>query len=502
MGNGFHGQIVGEFPSAPEHGAAMRGAGGTTVGCHRAHYGIPSWTLRTGYPGGVPPPTSRDRLIGAGRLLADELPLSRLYAGVTTAAVAERAGLTTGSFFHHFRTAEDFADAVVRSYLEEHQDTTETVDDLLDALDHDDLGTVLRENLFDIWQIISTDPSMQAVFRQQMHLFAHHGLPLLDPTAELPDVGSVLRTTYRIRQSDAAAGWQHLLDQTGLTLVEPFTTERVATAITALLQGLQLRHAIDPEAVDDELYPDVATLLAGAVIQRRGRQRVVAEVAADLDADADLSPQARSGARRRRESRRRITEAATGMFRTGWESVTATDVADRADVSAQTVLNLFRSVRAVAASTFSVHLPAIRAAVDERVSWDPLGALHAGMRQLAIAAAADPEPARALLSERMATQLHEGLEMADGDVRLLVPIGRAGLPAIEQLDLEGADPADLGATLINTVLVHAIPRPGRADETVELAVRLLPAAARAGRRASPDAGTVGDAGGPAPWPTR
>ena len=42
---------------------------------------------------------------------------------------------------------------------------------------------------------------------------------------------------------------------------EPFTTNRLATAITALWQGLVLRHAVDPDAVDDDLFGDLVSLL-------------------------------------------------------------------------------------------------------------------------------------------------------------------------------------------------------------------------------------------------
>ena len=444
--------------------------------------------------------STRDQLIHAGRTLADELPLSRIYAGVTTAAVAERAGVTTGSFFHHFRTAGDFADALARSYQEEHHDQTETVDEMVDALDHDDLVTILRESLTETWLLMSADPLIAQHFRGQMHLFSHHGEALLEPNPELATVGDVLRITYRIRQEDASRGWEYLLAQTNLTLVEPFTTTRVATALTALLQGLQLRRAVDPDAVDDDLYADVSTLLAASILQPSGGRRRVADVAATLGADADLSPQARSGAKRRRESRQRITEAATGMFAGGWESVTATEVAEAADVSTQTVINLFRSVRAVAASTFGTHVPAFRAAIDDRIQDDPLGAVQAALRQLAVDAAADPEPARALLSERMAVLLHHGYDLTDADIRMLVPLGLALPGALERLDLEGAESADLGSTLINAVLAHAIPRPGRADQSTELAMRLLPAPARAGRLAVPSVDA--DPGGASPDATR
>ena len=406
-----------------------------------------------------------------------------MYAGLTTKGVAAEAGVTTGSFFHHFPTAADFADAMALSYMEDHQDQIETVEEMLDALEHDDLVAVMRANLTDTWQVISSDPDLTRLFRGQMHLWAHHGQPLHDPAPDAPDGAAILRRTYRIRQDDAAKGWAHLLNRIGLTPVEPFTVDRMATALTALLQGLQLRHAVDPSAVDDELFSDVSTLLTAAVLQPVGsRRRRVADVAAPLADNAVLSPQARSGARRRRETRLRIIDAAVGMFAGGWDSVTASDVAERADVSPQTVLNLFPSVRAVAARTFGRHLPGLITTAKERIDDDPLGSTRDVLERLARNAADDPEPARALLTERIGAVLHHGPALPPHDIRTEVPLLFALLPALERLDLGDAEPVDLGFTILNTVLVHAIPRPGRAAETAELALRLLPDSARHGGR--------------------
>ena len=426
---------------------------------------------------------TRERLIAAGRALAVELPLRRMYAGVTTGAVADRAGVTTGSFFHHFPTAAHFADALVRSFVEEHQDQTETIEEMVDALEYDDLLTIMRETLTDSWQLQSSDVDLCAIVRGQMLLYAHHDQPLLDPTPDLPDVGSVLRRTYRIRQEDAARGWADLLERTGMTLVEPFTTERMATALTGLSLGLQVRHAVDPGAVDDDLFAEVATTLTAAVTQPRsvGRRRAP-DITAPAD-DADLSPQARSGARRRRETRRRITESATGMFDRGWEALSATDVAEVADVSTQTVINLFGSVRCVAACTFARHIRAYEAALHEHLDDDPLRALRDALRQLAVSAAADPEVACALLGERMAVTLRQGTVLADSDVRVEVPLALTLVEALERLDLGGLEPVDLASGMANLVLSHAVPRPGLADVSAELAMRLLPTSARVGHPA-------------------
>ena len=53
----------------------------------------------------------RERLVQAGWRVLDGLSLPRVFAGATTAAIAAEAGVTTGSFFHHFPNATAFADA-------------------------------------------------------------------------------------------------------------------------------------------------------------------------------------------------------------------------------------------------------------------------------------------------------------------------------------------------------------------------------------------------------
>ena len=70
-------------------------------------------------------PTAQDpraRLVQAGLELVDELPLPKVFAGATTAKVAAAAGVTTGSFFHHFASHAEFVDALVASVLPEVDD--------------------------------------------------------------------------------------------------------------------------------------------------------------------------------------------------------------------------------------------------------------------------------------------------------------------------------------------------------------------------------------------
>lgn len=415
---------------------------------------------------------TRQALLRAGLELNDELPLERMFAGVTTAAVAARAGVTTGSFFHHFRTASEFAAALVQSQLRERGNDPGTNEALASAIRGGRLEHALSDVIAAGWRMTGTDPVRQAERRAQMHLFAHHRAVL--PTGS--PVGEVLRQTYRRQVEVIASTWQHILDVTDMRLEEPFDTHRLGVAVFGLMLGLEIIHQVDPEVVDDQLFADATATLAGAASRMDLRvPRVL--LAAELGQEPDASPQARSGARRREETRSRIVEATSGMFDDGWDRLSATDVAEAAGVSTQTVINLFEVPRRVCAATFVRHLPAFQAAIDAAMPDRPLDALREALRHLALSAAADPHPGRAYLVERIGTRLSREFDLADDDIRLMAPFGlRLAFVVTAATGRDIGDPmvAELASTLVDTVLAHAVPRPGRSDETVELALRLLP----------------------------
>lgn len=422
--------------------------------------------------------TRRD-LIRAGLALNDELPLERIFAGVTTAAVAARAGVTTGSFFHHFRSASDFAAALVEAQLVEDAADDESSDRFVTAIRSGDMARSLADVLAASWSTISGNPERGARRRAQMHLFAHHRTPLPPGSVSDPSwtvVGDVLRAGHRRQVEEISSLWRRLLDITEMRIDEPFDTVRLAVSVSAVMLGLEIIDAVDPGAVDDHLFGDTVATLAGAVSRLDLRvPRVV--VADELGQVADASPQARSGSRRREATRTRIVEATSGMFDHGWDHLSATEVAEAAGVSPQTVINLFGQVRMVCAATFVRHLPAYAAAIDAAMPERPADALRDGLRQLARAAATDPHPARALLVERLGIRTSRAFDLADDDIRVIVPIGIRLAFVLARLgghDITHPGLGDLAAMLIDTVLTHAIPRPGESEESVELALRLLP----------------------------
>ncbi|HNL49763.1 MAG TPA: TetR/AcrR family transcriptional regulator, partial [Microthrixaceae bacterium] len=317
--------------------------------------------------------------------------------------------------------------------------------------------------------------------RGQMHLFAHHRVELpptdTDTTPSVPTetVGDVLRDIYRSQVDQITATWQRLLSLGEMRLAEPFDTRRLAVAVHALLLGLEIVHAVDPDAVDDNLFAEATATLAAA-LSRLDLDPARVMTAAELGQTEATTPQARSGARRRLDTRRRIVAAATGMFDSGWDHVSAKEIGATAGVSTQTVINLFGNVRRVCAATFVRHLPAVEAALGSTGQDRPRAGIAAALGVIADAAAGDPHPARALLAERVGVRVERGFELDDDDIRVIVPIGiriAQQITRVTGLDIASPHVPDLSSLVVDFTLGHAVPRPDSRDDTVRRAMALL-----------------------------
>jgi len=421
--------------------------------------------------------TRADDLVTAGWKVIDGLPLERALGGFTTASVAAAAGVTTGSFFHHFPSAASFADALALSMSVEDRVQAERVRDMFDVPEGEtvDVVDLMHRTMQGQWRGHVALQGRTANLRHEMLAWASNHRPLAEPTGQFGTVGEVIGHRIRVREEGGALIWSQLLDAVGRTFVEPFTVQRLSAGLTALFYGLAIRHAVDPDAVDDDLFADMVGVLVATLTKPVGSDRRLADVAGSLTHNLTLrteaSPQARSGARRRAGTRARIVAATVGMFADGWEEVTASEVADRSGVSAQTVANAFGGVRAVAAHTFVVHVDALAAAASAATG-GPAAVVQAVLAELADRAATDPEPARALMSERLAAAARLGDTAGDGDIRAEVPLTTPLLHPLGQL-LAGADPLDTADTLVDFVLTQSVARRGSSEEIAAMAQRLL-----------------------------
>lgn len=418
-------------------------------------------------------PDRRKELLDAAWKVVDTLPLSKVFAGATAAAVSEAAGVTTGSFFHHFANSTAFAEAMVRSVATPAADQDTTTDEFIDALDHMDMADAIRAASLQVWEMFTGDEQLAAANRRSLLLLVHQDTALPHPHGDVRTVGHLLFRALRAGEVNGIAMSEEVLRRSGRVPVEPFTVERMVVALTALFNGLAQRHALDPGAVDDELFADVVAVLVATLTQPVGSRRHVEDLAA-LDG-LRLSPQARVGALRRDATRRRIVERAAGLFSDGWEDVTASEVADRAGVSTQTVLNAFRTVRSVAAATFGRHLAPLEPPSENLTRAQATATLRTVLTQLASAASADAGAARALLDERLDDRHVRPLERPTVDD--FVPLAELVEPLVGAVlgERATAPPSadELTGAVVDLTLRQGVALAGDPQAAADLALLLL-----------------------------
>lgn len=440
------------------------------------------------------------QLTAAGWRVIDALSLPNSLGGFTAAQVCREAGVSTGSLFHHFTSMEALAEAMLADLSEDPRAYTEPTwlgeaardVNVLDLVKH---STTAR------WKRHTSDPERLSDFRHELLGILNHSQPLpqeqpataLNPEraeshmdrqgSEQRLVGDVMRSRFAARQQGVNTVWTDVLRSVGRTVVEPFTADRLTTGVTAIFTGLALRHMFDPDSVDEELLADLTSTLIAGLSKPLGSDRDLATVAEAFGRPVEIpaTPQARSGARRRAETRAQIVSASVGLFNSGWEQVTALEVAEHAGVSSQTISNVFGDVRTLAANTFAVHMDTIAAATeaalrkgrDPQDMSDALTVIAAALAALAGCAIDDPGPARALLSERLATIRRTGEAVSTGDIRVEVPVTREVLPILERF-WPDHNALVLARTLTHCVLAQAVLEVGDPREIADQVMRMLP----------------------------
>lgn len=427
---------------------------------------------------GVADLTPQQRLIEAGWRAVDQAELGKAFCGATTAKVSAIAGVTTGSFFHHFPNAEAFARAMAKelaaSLSQTDLEEVSTIASREVNVPTIDLADLVRNFMTPLWEEFVGSPTRLARLRCQMRLWSHYPARTGDEP-DAPTVAELLREGYLRSESHSAALWRPALAQSGLEFVEPFSLELMTVLASALLEGLAIRAAIDPENVPSFALGEAIVALVAGVMRPAGVHVKLEGDAFEVTGQPERrSPQARSGAQRRYETRRRIVAACTGMFVDGWESIAVTDVATKAKVSTQTITNLFGSVRAVAAATFAPQAQHMYQNALGRSHEDPWLGLKESLTDLTVRARIEPEVARALLAERINSLLKRGGSLGEMDVRLEVPISGAIGLWLSRLGMVGDDSISVSTTLVNFVLTQAITSEESSEKVAALALRLLP----------------------------
>jgi AcrR family transcriptional regulator len=422
----------------------------------------------------------RTELIDAGISLLGRQQFQALLAAVETRSIADEAGVTTGSFFHHFRNRSHFALAVADAFVARWTLRVNRLAGEATASNERQGLDGIRPAADAEWAGLAADQDLSAL---QHLLWSVRHQELGEDTART--AGDVLHDAYRGLTETVEATYMQGVRLLGREMLPPFTGCDLTVIMTAVAEGLQMRHGADPEAVRDGLYADTVSAVLLAITRPRV-ERSEADLAPELstlesrllvhrrgtaqdDADAPV------------ETWRHIADAAAHLFvdRSPGE-VRVSEVAAAAGVSTTTVYHHFRTVNAVAAAAWARHMPEL-----EAIASAPMTAEEGPIRRIEqvllryVQLARQNRGVTEALAAQVVTEAAPSSEREwPRDTRAVVPLPALLLPLIRELRALGRlrrrmDTVRLARSLVHLATMQALlfghePDERIVDETMSL----------------------------------
>lgn len=410
---------------------------------------------------------TRDSLLDAAEERFSRLTLGELFAGLSASGVSEQAGLPTQSaFFHHFGNQERWAAEVARHFTrsgavdDEIVAVTEQIGVLageLRAGEPTDWLAGIRAAADLDWKILSSDLGN---FEQQLLVWIGRERALILEAGSTGTAGDLVAELYGSIQDRFEPVYAELLAAWGRKMRPDLTVGDLAVALTALVEGLILRSAVDPDAVPDDLFGRLVASLVPVLSVEAGNVTATDEHLARIGA----TPRPTSSPDRDLI----LGAAATLLQQRSWSQISVQDIAGAAGVAPSAVYDQFGTKEAVGALLWRRHHLALVAYVaelqDPAIPHEPLEVVRLVLDRLVALARHDREITAALFSAVTAETARGAEAPFPTDVRREIPLPDALLPVVERAQQAGQLRKDLpagqvAASLTNFTLVHAMTRP-------------------------------------------
>jgi AcrR family transcriptional regulator len=299
--------------------------------------------------------STEQRLLDAGiEMWADADPAT-VFGGFTVSRVAKAAGVTRATFYSYWSTPEEYLRALL-AHLDTrrpYQDTSRVPEDAIASRSDD--NRVL--NRF-----------MEACNRRFVETVASPGVRVrlgFASKMDDPEIADGLRMLYRNYEDDTQLLNRELRERWGREPRPPFTDEWIQSIFAALLDGIALRHVIDPERMPIESFGLVGAMLMTIATRATDDPREIDDM---LGA---INQWPATGARL--ASLRRVEDALTTQPLSGstldatvvlarrlladgnWETLDVDDIALAAGIDADRLLRTFGSKTGIALAIIALN---------------------------------------------------------------------------------------------------------------------------------------------------
>ncbi len=413
---------------------------------------------------------TRAALIRAAWELVDEMPLHELLSAVRVEDVVAEAGVTTGAFFHHFASRQQFVDAMVEDLLLKAHDRA-SLEELgaLESIDAGETGSDLRNEAESFLSMVDHAEGARTL-RRMLLLWSRSADDLIGDAT----LGALLTEHYwEPAEATQREIWRLVLNLAERYPLAPFDRAAMTLVMEALGTGFLVRRLAAPELFTIELFADVVMLLISTMSTPISGTVTLAEMEVGLG--EVMTMPATDQAMHQRE----VAANYASRLDEGWETCSFTELAGLVPdgPTATELAAMFGGVRRLAAFAFYTVLEPVAWFVDRDFERDPPPRREA-IAAIVLAARAHPSLARAHSLERARDTTRFGLTHSEGDVRLGVSLEsgiiRAHLNAMADHSVTVRQVVEAVTAVVDAALVLGLRPELDVDLAIESTIAMLP----------------------------
>ena len=413
------------------------------------------------------PGDRRRQLVDTGIELVMRQRFQDVLASVDTRSITEAAGVTTGSFFHHFANRGQFADAVAERFEEMWRTAV--------AAFVAELETAATEEGVDVRALVRRR-DWEKIEAQEVQGYLFHLLWVARHRPVSEDGGDtgadVLRRSIEHLLDAIVPAYTRMVAAMNREMMPPFDERDLAVTMNSLVDGIQMSQRVHPDLVRDGLFADLVASTFVALTRPRGEQAAGVDLAA---LEATLIP----ASWRRRSSEpgetwRQIADAAAPLFdERAVIDVKVSDIADVAGVSTSTVYHQFGRVSAVAACGWAQHLTELEELAARPITADegPVQRMEEVLTRFVELGVEHRGALDGLMSEVLLDARRQGEDPVSARVLATLPLAELLAPHIRELRARGrlrrrVGSHSLARTMLQVVAMRTLATPNDPVERI------------------------------------
>jgi AcrR family transcriptional regulator len=206
---------------------------------------------------------TRQRLLEAGLGMLREEPAERLFEKLQAQAISSRAGVSTGSFYHHFDSQDGYIGSLLE-YALANQHNPQFAQAVAVFEQKLTQGASFLDAIMASCARVMEWQQTNVTFSLQMAVWAK--------SHRDPAMARRLDRMYRMVEDETSEYYEVIMKLVGREMRPPFVVTDLAGTFSAIMEGLSVRRGVSPAAVPDNRFGSLLVSVIAMMTREVGNE--------------------------------------------------------------------------------------------------------------------------------------------------------------------------------------------------------------------------------------